>query len=111
MGRVPVLRWGRLLLVASLCLAQGPICTLQAKTASSVSAKEIQDFSDLLKHMQQYPDLIQILESDQKKLVEEFKSFGVYTLRELPVDSFKNLYQRFYAKFVGFGKQRSLKSK
>jgi len=45
-------------------------------------------------------DLIQLLESDQKELIEQYKKFGVQTLKELPADTFKNLYQRFYIKFI-----------
>jgi len=78
----------------------------RADNVPPISNKEILDFADLLKHYTQYPDYIQLLEADEKALIDQFKKFDSVTLKNLPADSFRNLYQRFYVKFVGFRETR-----
>lgn len=104
MGIQGSLKTLRLLWAATLCSipCHVPRVSAQASQALSISTREIQEFAELLRHLQSYPDLIQILEADQKKLIEEFKKFGATTLRDLPPEVFKNLQQRFFAKFIGF---------
>lgn len=102
MGRWQCIRGVNTLLAATLCLNVVTPTPIHAQNAASVSNKEVLEFSELLKHLQQYPDLIQLLEKDQKALIEKFKKFGVGTLKDLPPDIFRNLYQRFNPKFVGF---------
>lgn len=102
MGSAVTFRWGRVLLFATLCSIQIQSQYAHAESSSTaVGNREFQDFVDLLKHMHSHSDLIQLLESDQKKLLEQFKKYGTQTLKELPADTFKNLYQRFYIKFIG----------
>jgi quinol monooxygenase YgiN len=81
---------------------------LQANLASGqqasaqVSNKEYQAFAELLKHYQKHPQIIKLLEKEDQALLEDFKKHDLATLKKLPPNIFKNLYQRFYAKFYGF---------
>jgi len=86
----------------TFCLLTAPHKTSFAQTSIPVFNKEIIEFAELLKHYQQYPKFIQLLEADEKALIEQFKKYDTLTLKNLPADTFKNLYQRFYVQFVGF---------
>lgn len=98
MGRGLWFLWGRFLLLATLCSVQSRLGF--AQNAPAPSQSDYQNFADLLKHVHTNNEFVQLLESDQKKLLESFKKFGMQTLKELPADTFKNLHQRFYIKFI-----------
>jgi hypothetical protein len=71
------------------------------------SPKDIINMSELLKHYQQYPDLINLLEKNSKQEIETFKKTDSITLKNLPPASFKNLQTRFYTDFVSYKEIRA----
>ncbi len=69
--------------------------------------KDILNMSELLKHYQQYPELIALLEKNSKQEIETFKKLDSLTLKKLPPASFKNLQTRFYTDFVSYKEIRA----
>ncbi len=69
--------------------------------------KDILNMSELLKHYQQYPELIDLLEKNSKQEIETFKKLDSLTLKNLPPASFKNLQTRFYTDFVSYKEIRA----
>ncbi len=92
--------WARGLatLAVSMFLANSPAMA----QSSTPSPKEVQELAELLKHYSQYPEFLQILEPNEKALLDEFKKNDAAALKSLPPEAFKNLYQRFQIPFVGF---------
>lgn len=69
--------------------------------------KDILSMSELVKHYQQYPELISLLEKNVKQELESYKKFDSNTLKNLPPASFKNLQTRFYTDFVSYKEIRA----
>ena len=67
-----------------------------------LNPKDVINMAELMKHYQQYPELINILEKTAKEEVEVYKKFDTNTLKSLPLASFKNLQTRFYTDFVSY---------
>ncbi len=93
----------RVLFASFLLLATGH--TQNENTVQS--SKDILNMSELLKHYQQYPELINLLEKQSKQEIESFKKIDSMTLKNLPSDSFKNLQTRFYTDFVSYKEIRA----
>jgi hypothetical protein len=65
-------------------------------------SKDILNMAELIRHYQQYPELMTLLEKNIKDEAETYKKFDSNTLKSLPSASFKNLQTRFYTDFVSY---------
>jgi hypothetical protein len=99
-ARVLLRRLAPTLIFAAFFSAIDPSCA-QSNSAAP-STREIAEFAELLKVYLQYPKYIPLLKSEEKVLLEQFKKYDTVTLKSLPAEAFRNLYQRFYVQFVGF---------
>jgi uncharacterized protein YpmB len=71
------------------------------------NSKDILNMAELIRHYQQYPELITLLEKNVKDETEAYKKFDSNTLKSLPTASFKNLQTRFYTDFVSYKEIRA----
>jgi hypothetical protein len=95
---------------AQRVLAFTLLFTITAYTQNETTVqnpKDILNMSELIKHFQQYPELVNLLEKNVKQELESYKKFDSNTLKNLPPASFKNLQTRFYTDFVSYKEIRA----